>query len=58
MTLHDLRQAAMNQLKARGIFYLLVNDSDLPADDLKQHANQWGVTLIQEAHGTRFYRID
>jgi hypothetical protein len=54
----DLRREAMRQLKARGIFYLLVNDSDLPAQDLKENANLWGVTEIQEAHGTRFYRID
>lgn len=54
----DLRKEAMNQLKMHGIFYLMVNDSDLPAEDLKKHANIWGVTLIQEAHGTRFYRID
>lgn len=53
----DLRQEAMRQFKARGIFYLLMNDSDLPAQDLKQNANLWGVTPIQEVHGTRLYRI-
>ncbi len=53
----DLRREAMNQLKARGIFYLLINDSDLPAQDLNENSNQWGVSKIEEAHGTRFYRI-
>jgi hypothetical protein len=53
----DLRQDAMAQLKARGIFYLLLNDSDLPAKDMKEHANLWGVTELEGAHGTRLYRI-
>lgn len=54
----DLRREAMRQLQARGIFYLLINEGDLPAQDFKDHSNLWGVTVIQEAHGTRFYRID
>ena len=54
----DLRRAASLQLKARGIHFLLVNDSDFAADDLKKNASLWGITELFEAHGTRFYRID
>jgi hypothetical protein len=45
-------------LKVRGISYLLINNPDLPAQDFKQNPKLWGVSEIQEANGTRFYRID
>jgi hypothetical protein len=53
-----IRRAATNKLKSLGIRYLLVNDSDYVAEDIKKNINFWGVTMIAEANGTRFYRID
>ena len=54
----ELRRAAAQQLKTRGIFYLLINDSDYVAADMKKNASFWGITELAEANGTRFYRID
>jgi len=53
----DQRQDAMAQPKTRGIFYLFLNGSDLPVQDLKEHANLWDVTPIRGTPGTRLYRI-
>ncbi|MBZ5728358.1 MAG: hypothetical protein LAP87_25665 [Acidobacteriia bacterium] len=52
------RRAAASELKASGIAFLLVDDADPAARDMKQYSNLWGITELAEAHGTRFYRID
>ena len=54
----DLRGEAAHQLAGRGIRYLLIDDSDFIAPDLKQHAGEWAVTKIAEVRGTTLYRID
>jgi hypothetical protein len=53
-----MRRAATRELKARGIGYLWVNDSDSVAEDMKNYPNSWGITRLAEANGARFYRID
>ncbi|HWB87227.1 MAG TPA: discoidin domain-containing protein [Bryobacteraceae bacterium] len=53
-----LRRAATLELKQLGIDYLWVNDSDYASEDMKKYSNSWGITLLGESNGTRFYRID
>ena len=54
----DLRPLATRELKARGLGFLWINDSDALAADLKRNANFWGITPIAESHATRLYRLD
>ncbi|HEY1338582.1 MAG TPA: discoidin domain-containing protein, partial [Bryobacteraceae bacterium] len=53
-----LRRAATAELKALGIGFLLINSDDHLAQDVNKYAKFWGVALLAEKNGTRFYRID
>ena len=51
------RDAAL-KAKSLDLGYLLVNDSDAVAANIKKHFNNWGLTKLVEANGTTLYRID
>jgi hypothetical protein len=53
-----MRLAATHELKARGIGFLLVQDSDFFYDDVAKYSPYWGVTRLGAAGGAHFYRID
>jgi len=53
----DLRRAAAEELKRRGIDYLLMFDGEFGADDLQQHAALWGVLQVGEYRGARLYQL-
>lgn len=53
----SLRSAASAELKARGIDYVVLNPGDPGADDLRRHANYWGLKLVGTSGETRLYRI-
>jgi hypothetical protein len=53
-----IRRAAIRDVKALGIRFLWINDADFCAADMKNYSKFWGITLLAEANGTRFYRID
>jgi len=52
------QRAATLQAKMAGLGFLLVNQSDSVAEDMKNHSNIWGVTKVAEANDTTLYRID
>jgi hypothetical protein len=52
-----LRRAAAEELKRRGIDYLLVFDGDFGADDLQGNAGLWGIRQVGEYRGARLYRL-
>jgi len=52
-----LRRAAAEELKRRGIDYLLVFDGEFGADDLARNAGLWGVQQVGEYKGARLYRL-
>ena len=54
----SFRTSACKSLKQLGITYLLINDTDQVAGDLKNYSSLWGVTQLAEIDGTRLYRID
>jgi hypothetical protein len=54
----NLRRAATEEFKARGIRYLMIYDGDLGADDFRRHAAEWGITKLGEAAESVLYRID
>jgi len=53
-----VRRAATRELKARGISYLLINDTDFLADDMRKYATFWGLTELTAVPGIHLYQID
>jgi hypothetical protein len=53
-----LRQAAIEEARARGIGYLVIQDSDFGADDFRQKAALWGIRLVGERKGLRLYELN
>jgi hypothetical protein len=54
----NLRRASAEELKSRGVDYLLVFGSDLGAGDFKLHAREWGIRQVGELGEDRLYRIE
>jgi hypothetical protein len=52
-----LRRAAAEELKRRGIDYLLVIDGEFGADDLRDNAGLWGIRQVGEYKGARLYQL-
>ncbi len=53
-----LRRAAAEELKSRGIDFLLLKDTDFLTQDVKMWPKHWGVTLLGYVNGVRLYRLD
>src|SRR5581483_8444362 len=53
----SLRRAAVDELKHRGIDYVLIFDSDFGAIDYKARAEEWGMVAVGETGGARLYRL-
>ena len=45
-------------VKALGIRYLWINDSDALADDMKSNQKLWNISQLAQDNGSIFYRID
>ena len=54
----NLRRAATEELKARGIRYVMVEKDDLRSDDFSHYAVLWGMKFIGEAGQGRLYYIE
>jgi hypothetical protein len=52
-----MRRSAAEELKRRGIDYVLVLDTEVVARDLRENTEQWGVRLAGEAGRTRLYEL-
>jgi hypothetical protein len=52
-----LRRAVADELKRRGIDYLLVFDTDYGADDLRLNADLWGMRPVGDDKGARLYQL-
>jgi hypothetical protein len=52
-----LRRAVAEELKRRGIDYLLVFDSDNGADDLRLKTDLWGMRAVGDYRGARLYQL-
>jgi hypothetical protein len=53
-----LRRAAALEIKARGIGYLLVSDTDFYATDMRKYPSFWGVTELHSSEAGRLYLIN
>jgi hypothetical protein len=56
--LHGLRRAAVEELKARGVDYIVVNDREAGAPDFWRNPEAWGITELGVRNATRLYRLD
>ncbi len=54
----NARRIATSELKWNGIEYVLINESDGIAADIKKDPKEWGLSLAGEMNNTRLYRID
>ena len=53
-----LRRAVVEELKANGIYWMVVEDREPHARDLLEHQNDWGVTAIAYAGGYRLWFLN
>jgi hypothetical protein len=53
-----IRRAAVNEVKALGFHYILLNEGDLLYGDVARNLIYWGLTELARVNGTHFYRID
>jgi hypothetical protein len=53
-----VRRAATREMKVRGVGYLLVNDTDFLADDMRKYPVYWGITELTSVPGIHLYQID
>lgn len=51
----NLRRAAIDEMKTRGVRYLLANEGDLGAADFERNARLWGLRRLGEAGGAHLY---
>lgn len=54
----DLRREAVHDLKRLGITHIVIGNHDFIAVDLFNRRDEWGVTLLGEAGGSRLYKLD
>jgi hypothetical protein len=53
----DIRRWAGRDLHERGIDYILMNDTDWGADDIREDPASWGFQEIARGHGARIYKV-
>jgi hypothetical protein len=53
-----MRRMAIEELKRRGIGYLLVQPGDYMEADFRENASLWGMHEVAEADGARLFRLD
>jgi hypothetical protein len=53
----DIRRWATRELHERGIDYVLMNDSDWGAEDMREDPASWGFKVIAKGYGVRIYKV-
>ena len=54
----DLRRQAARGLKALGITHLVLREGDFPADDVRNHADLWGLAELGVVGPLRLYHLE
>ena len=54
---YNLRRAATEELRDRGIRYLLIGYDDIGSEDYRQHPRFWGISLVADVGYSRLYYI-
>jgi hypothetical protein len=55
--LPGLRRLAIEELKARGIRYMLIFENDWQANDFMMNSHQWGIRQLAEVNHARLYEL-
>ena len=53
----NLRKLATEEVKRRGVEYLVVKDSDIGGKDFREYAPQWGLQELKLVGDLRLYKI-
>jgi hypothetical protein len=53
----NIRRAATWEMHLRGLNYLLMNDTDYGAGDMKDDPEAWGLKQIAQGYGARLYKV-
>jgi hypothetical protein len=53
----ELRRAAVQELKRRGVGYVLLFDADMAAADFRENTALWGVREVGQSDGARLYEL-
>jgi hypothetical protein len=53
----DIRRWASRELHARGIDYIVMQDTDWGADDMREDPESWGFKEIARGRGARIYKV-
>lgn len=53
----DIRRWASRELHLHGIDYILLNDTDWGADDVREDPGSWGFQEIARGYGARIYKV-
>jgi hypothetical protein len=53
----DIRRWAGRELHERGIDYILMNDTDWGAEDMREDPGSWGFKEIAKGFGARIYKV-
>jgi hypothetical protein len=52
-----LRRAAVAAMLARGVKWVMLNDTDFGAEDLRDKTAEWGITPVADRSPARLYRL-
>jgi len=52
-----LKRGAIDELRARGIHYLLIRPNDPGASEIKSHYSAWGMAYVGERGAARLYKL-
>jgi hypothetical protein len=52
-----IRKWATRELHERGINYVLMQDTDWGADDMREDPESWGFELVAKGYGARIYKV-
>ena len=53
----QIRRMATQEMAARGVHYLLMNEGGFGADDIAEDPEGWGFTQVAVGYGFRLYRV-
>jgi hypothetical protein len=53
-----MRRLAVEELKRRGIGYLLVQPGDFMEADFRDNASLWGLREVAEVDGARLFKLE
>ena len=54
---YSFRMAATHEMKAHGLYYLLIGDDYAGASDFRDDPGAWGLTVAASGYGVKLYKV-